>query len=244
MLRCHWNRDSLPSRTSAPAASRRGRGHRAGRLVAAVLAVLTLAPLAAPEARATRIDSAADPALAGALVQTFDAVPVGYFASQSFLIGTDGFTISALSSNVHIDDVFCDDFGTSGRCFDTVNSGGTANDDVDIVFTGAGVLAFGFALNALDVAWTVTTYGAGDVLLGTYVVASQSPGLTGNARRGYFGATESAAIQSIRIRSTGSDRALIDDFAYVPVPEPGAAVLIGLGLAFLARGRRRLPASA
>lgn len=242
MLPCHWNRDSLPSRPSAPAAPRCG--YRAGRLVAAVLAVLTLAPLAASDAGATQINSAADPALAGALVQTFDAVPVGYFASQSFLIGTRGFTISALSSNVHIDDVFCDDFGTSGRCFDTVNSGGTANDDVDIVFTGAGVLAFGFALNALDVAWTVTTYGAGDVLLGTYVVASQSPGLTGNARRGYFGATETAAIQSIRIRSTGSDRALIDDFAYVPVPEPGAAVLIGLGLAFLARGRRRLAASA
>lgn len=238
MLPYHWNRESLPSRASAPAAPRRGR------LVAAVLAVVALVPLAASDAGAARINSAADPALAGALVQTFDAVPVGYFASQSFLIGTNGFTISALSSNVHIDDVFCGDFGTSGRCFDTVNSGGTANDDVDIVFTGAGVLAFGFALNALDVAWTVTTYGAGDVLLGTYVVASQSPGLTGNARRGYFGATESAAIQSIRIRSTGSDRALIDDFAYVPVPEPGAAVLIGLGLAFLARERRRLAASA
>lgn len=242
MLPCPWNRASLPPRASGRSST--ARGSRAGRLVAAALLVVALSPLAAFDAEAARIDDATDPALAGALVQTFDAAPVGYFASQSFLIGTDGFTISALSSNVHIDDVFCDDFGTSGRCFDTVASGGAANDDVDVVFTGAGVLAFGFALNALDVGWTVTTYGAGDVLLGTYVVASQSPGLTGNARRGYFGATETVAIQSFRIRSTGSDRALIDDFAYVPVPEPSAAVLIVLGLAFLARSRRHREARA
>ena len=237
-----WNREALPSRASR----RRARGSRdwAGRLLAGVLALSGLASLATREAGATRINSAGDPALAGALVQTFDAVPVGYFTSQSFLIGSDGFTISAVASNLHIDDVFCGAFGTSGRCFDTVNSGGAANDDVDIVFTGAGVHAFGFAVNALDVAWTITTYGVGDVLLGSYVVNSQSPGLTGNARRGSFGATETAAIQSIRIRGTGADRALIDDFAYVPVPEPSRAVLIGLGLAFLARPRPGRIASA
>lgn len=236
------NPDSNPARTSdGSPASRRPRSARSGALAAMVLGALSLASLAAPEAGATRIFSAADPALAGALVQDFDSIPVGYFTSQSFLIGSDGFTVSALSSDIHIDDVFCDDFGTSGRCLDTVGSGGAANDDIDIVFTGGGVLAFGFALNALDVAWTITTHGAGDVLLGTYVVASQSPGLTGNARRGYFGATEGVAIESVRIRSTGSDRALIDDFAYVPVPEPGAALLVGLGLAWLAGSRSRAP---
>lgn len=144
---------------------------------------------------------------------------------------------AALASNIHIGDVFCDDFGNAGRCLDTVGSGGAANDDLDVVFTGGGVPAFGFALNALDVAWTITTSGVGDVLLGSYVVDSQSPGLTGNARRGDFGATEGVAIQSFRIRSTGSDRALIDDFAYVPVPEPGAAMLVGLGLAWLTGSR-------
>jgi hypothetical protein len=55
--------------------------------------------------------------------------------------------------------------------------------------------------------------------------------LTGFARRGYFGATESTAIQYFSVRSAGNDRALIDDFSYaVAVPEPNAAMLLGLGL--------------
>ncbi len=191
------------------------------------------------DAAALRINSASDSALSGAVTETFDAIPVSYFTSQSFLVGANGFTIDAVAGNVHIDDVFCANFGTSGRCFDTVNSGGAANDDFNVTFTGSGVSAFGFAISALDADWTVQTFAAGNVLLNTYVINSQSPGLTGNNRRGYFGATESLAIQSLQIRSTGSDRALIDDFAFVLAPEPGAALLVGFGLALLAASRSR-----
>lgn len=222
------------------AAGNRRPGAKRSRGLGAVLALASLCSVLPSDAVATRINSAGDPALSGALVQTFDAATVGYFTSQSFLIGSHGFTIAAVAGNVHIDDVFCGNFGTSGRCFDTVNSSGTANDDVDITFTGSGVSAFGFAVNALDIDWTVQTFGVGNVLLGTYVINSQSPGLTGDNRRGFFGATETGAIQSIRIRSTGSDRALIDDFRIVPVPEPGPAIMLGLGLAGLAgAGSRR-----
>lgn len=191
------------------------------------------------DAAALRINTASDPALAGAVTQTFDAIPVGYFTSQSFLIGGSGFTIAMVAGDVHVDDVFCGDFGTSGRCFDTVNSGGAANDDFNVTFTGSGARAFGFSLNALDAQWTVQTFAAGNVLLSTYVINSQSPALTGNDRRGYFGATESQAIQSIQVRSTASDRALIDNFAYVMAPEPGTALLVGIGLALLGGSRPR-----
>ncbi len=125
-----------------------------------------------------------------------------------------------------------------------MNNGGQANDDFDVVFTGLGVSAFGFELNALDIDWTVETYDAGDNLVGTYVITSQSPGLTGFNRRGYFGVTEALSIQCFTVRSAGSDRALIDNFSYVvpatvPVPEPNVTLLVGLGLLAMAGTRVR-----
>ena len=203
----------------------------------AVLGLLSMAPLSAS---ATLITDPGDAALAGALVMTFDSESPGYFASRSFLIGSDGFSVSSLADDLQIDDGFCGSFGTGGRCLDTIASNNSPNDDFDVVFTGAGVSAFGFALNALDTDWTIETYDTNDNLLGSYVVASQSPGLSGFDRRGYFGATETAPIQYFTVRSAGDDRALIDDFSFVPVPEPSAALLAGLGLLGLASvGRSR-----
>ena len=204
---------------------------------AAALVVLMLAP---GSAFSLLITGAGDAALTGALVQNFDGEAADtYFTSQTFLIGVDGFTVTPVAAELHIDDQFCASFGTSGNCLDTMNNASQANDDFDVVFTGIGVSAFGFALNALDVDWTVQTFDASNNLLGTYVISSQSPGLTGFARRGYFGATEASLIQSFTVRSAGNDRALIDDFSYVVVPEPDVAILLGLGLLTLAGTRIR-----
>jgi hypothetical protein len=155
------------------------------------------------------------------------------------LIGLDGFTVTPLSAELHIDDQFCPSFGTTGHCLDTINIAGQANDDFDVVLTGLGVTAFGFALNALDTDWAVETYDASNNLLGSYLITSQSPGLTGFARRGYFGATEISPIQYLTVRSAGNDRALIDDFSFVRVPEPNIAMLLGLSLLTLAGTRIR-----
>ena len=203
----------------------------------ATLCLLALAPITAS---ATLITSPGDAALSGALVMTFDSESPAYYATRSFMVGSDGFTVSSIAFDFHIDNEFCGSFGTAGSCLDTLGSNGSPNDDFDVVFTGSGVSAFGFALNALDTDWTIETYDTNDNLLGSYVVASQSPGLTGFDRRGYFGATEVAPIQYFTVRSGGDDRALIDDFSFVPVPEPSAALLAGLGLLGLASvGRAR-----
>ena len=206
-------------------------------LSCAALATLILAP---GSAFGLRIAGPGDAALAGALLQDFDSEAADtYFTSQTFLMGLDGFTVTPLSAELHIDDQFCSSFGTTGNCLDTMNIAGQGNDEFDVVFTDLGVTAFGFALNALDTDWTVETYDASNNLLGSYLIASQSPGLTGFARRGYFGATEITLIQSFTVRSAGNDRALIDDFSFVPVPEPNVAMLLGLSLLTLAGTRIR-----
>lgn len=210
------------------------------RTLGAALAALCL--LAPGAALATLIASPSDSALSGALVVDFDSEATGDFSSRTFLSGLHGFTVSPVSGSLQIEGSWCDDFGTTNNCLGT-NSAGGANDDFDVVFTGSGVSAFGFALNALDRDWTIETYDSDDNLLNTYVYLSQSPGVTGFDRRGFFGATEAVPVQSFTVRSTGGDDwALVDDFRFIPAPEPGSGLLAGLGLiglAYAGRPQRR-----
>lgn len=211
---------------------------RVARRVAVLVAAILGLGLGARPALATFISSAADPALASAITFDFDSEPGDtYFTTRSF---AGAFTFTADADDLHIDDVWCTSFGTTGNCLDTLSSGSQANDHFRIDFVTA-VSAFGFVLNALDTDWVMETYDASDNLLGSYTITSQSPGLTGFNRRGYAGATETTPIAYVTISSPGADdRALIDDFAWVAIPEPPITLLLGLGLSGLfAAGRRR-----
>ncbi|MCG8588061.1 MAG: hypothetical protein MJE66_02110 [Proteobacteria bacterium] len=201
-----------------------------------ILAVAMLIALGARSAEAAFIDNAGDPALVGAVLFDFNSEPLDtYFTTRTF---GGLFTITMAVDDMHMDDQWCASFGTTGNCLDTISSGGPANDDFRIDFVQP-VSAFGFDLNALDIDWTLETYDSLDNLLGSYTIASQSPGLTGFDRRGYAGATESVSIAYAVISSVGNDRALLDNFAIV-VPEARSTLLLGLGLGGLAvAGRRR-----
>jgi hypothetical protein len=206
--------------------------------VAVFVAAMVGLGLGADPAHATFISSAADPALATAITFDFDSEPGDlFFATRTF---GGAFTVTADANDLHIDDFYCPNFGTTGNCLDTIQTGGQANDHFRIDFVTE-VSAFGFVLNALDTDWVMETYDASDNLLGSYTILSQSPGLSGNNRRGYAGASETTPIAYVTITSPGADdRALIDNFAWVAIPEPPIALLLGLGLTGLAAaGRRR-----
>ena len=198
-------------------------------------------------ATATVITSASDPALLGALVEDFDGEATGEFSVRDFPPLGDGFTITGIGGDLRIAGTWCGNFGSSGNCLETNSSGGV-NDDFDVLFDGVGVSAFGFDVMALDTDWTIQTFDASDVMLGQYTLSSQSPALSGNDRRGFFGVTENAPIKYFTVRSAGADDwALVDNLRFKPVPEPGTALLAGLGLIGLAlvrpnetaRARRR-----
>jgi hypothetical protein len=208
-------------------------------LLGALLAAATFGLTSS--ASATRINSSADPALAGAFLIDFNDASYTntYFTSQTFTVASgEGFTITPDANDLYLDDTWCVQFGSTGNCLNTTQSSGGANDDFEVVFAGT-VSAFGFVVNALDADWTIETFNEAGVSLNIYTLASQSPGLTGFNRQGYFGATESEVIKSFTVSSAGSDWALIDDFSFVSLPEPGTAILLGLGLVTLGSTRRR-----
>jgi hypothetical protein len=89
-------------------------------LLVSAACALILGPVLPGNAFGTFITSAGDAALSGALIQDFNSEPTyTFFASRTFLPGVDGFTVTAVSGDLHLDDQYCASFGTNSNCLDT-----------------------------------------------------------------------------------------------------------------------------
>lgn len=205
------------------------------------LIATALVGLAARDAQALTIflGSAAAPQLSGASIYDFDDQADDTFFTSTTVFG-GALTINANNGQLWFDDQFAAQFGTTGIALDTNYNNPNS---IDFVFTSA-VSAFGFAINALDVNWTMQVFDGSNNLLGTFTIPNQVA-LGGNNRRGFAGAWSDTAIQRVRVFApAGTDRALIDNFHIVPEPSTFALMAFGLlGLAVAGtpkpRGRAR-----
>ena len=155
----------------------------------------------------------------------FDDQADDTFFTSTTLAGGE-LSITANNGQLWLDDQWAAQFGTTGIALDT-----NYNTPNDLEFAFATPLqAFGFAVNALDVDWTMEVFDTSDALLASFTIPNQTA-LGGFSRRGFAGAWSDSPIGRVRVfTSGGSDRALIDDFQMAAVPEPDASALIGAGL--------------
>jgi len=200
------------------------------RIASLVAAALAAWLSAAPAHAASFLSNALDPALSGDSVFTLDG-EADNFRFTSYTVG-GAFTLSTTGGDLRFDNQWTANFGTTGISLETRHQTGT--NQFDITFTTP-VAAFGFNVNALDINWQLEVFDATNASLGVFTIAAQSPGMTGNNRRGYAGASSTGTpIAWARVTTQnpadGADFALVDNFALASVPETQTAVLLTMGL--------------
>ncbi len=200
-----------------------------------LLYALALLLAATTSQAATIITSSTDAALTGATLIDFNGETDG----QNFLSATVGsLTVRTNTNTLRFDDQYSVQFGTSGVQVETRLGG--SNDDLEFVFATA-VSAFGFDLNALDIDLTMELYDGVGTLLDSFLIPNQPGlGMSGDARRDYWGASSAAAVSRVRlVNASQHDFFLIDNVSFVAAPEASTGILLTLGLAGLVFGGNR-----
>lgn len=175
------------------------------------------------------ITSAADPALAGAVVDGFGLYAVGNPTSVS-----DGFFTMTENGGgaLSVTDSYSGAYGAVGRSVVAWNGNGIT------VNFAAPVTAMGIHIGGSDYSWNVYAYDGG--LLGSGMVSSQVNGF-------YLGWADLSGISSVSFSPSTDDAVLFDNLQYVAagVPDGGATVaLLGGVLSVLAARWRRVGSNA
>lgn len=211
------------------------------------LAVAAAAVLASGASHAAPISSAADPALAGAYIQDFEAGPAGTFVSQAF---GGGVTIGALiSSDVGAPSFsVATDFAGQYNTRDRLHISNFGNQFQALRFDfGSSISALGFLLGASDASWTLRAYNSADTLLDSMNIAPVQASNAGDffGLSGLAGASYATLIQNFDgiYANGGVDYVFVDNLTFTAgnnnVPEPGSLALAALACLAVVGTRRR-----
>jgi hypothetical protein len=187
----------------------------------------------------------------------FDGVYLpGYGGSYTF---ASGVTLIGPNVDVFPGDAFVHDFSSGspppnnwgangvvdgpedvlvGNAYLAVFEAGTNEAAIDLRFSSPQARVGAFVTGDAGTSITLEVYGVGDVLLET-VTTSAVP--LGQWIDNFLGIERTEGIVRIVFRGHdfGIDGLLFDDTVIQAVPEPRSGLLVGLGLALLAAGRRR-----
>jgi hypothetical protein len=204
-----------------------------------LLLLLGLAALGPGLHAQTLISSITDPALFGSTLIDFESVAPNS-AYNTLLVSTVTFG-SNVNSGLSVDSVYAGQYNTQGQSLDNgATYSGNPNFTVTIDFS-LPVTAFGFNFGASDAPWTLNAFDGAGTLLATRTI---SPVFNSNNQDFFgLGVGSGPAISHVTLAlgGTSDDYIFIDNFRFVPIPEPGTAALLATGVLGLAcwRFRRR-----